>query len=140
MFLYIVCYIRLYITSNLYFPIKEQRARPSVHPPAKMEIPTLSHLSEFSFRPVFQKSSNRIFSKNKSRYFVSFLKKVQLHRLSYLTLSVIFSFSLHLLWALMSKTKGTNFLRLMPFGLLTILFSQNWNLPVLLNHHYNNES
>ena len=27
------------------------------------------------------------------------------------------------------KTKGTNFLRLMPFGLLTILFSQNWKLP-----------
>ena len=57
------------------FAFPAQRAPPSVHPPDKMEIPTLSHLSEFSFRPVFQKSSNRIFSKNKSRHFVTFLGK-----------------------------------------------------------------
>ena len=74
------------------FAFPEQRAPPSVHPPDKMEIPTLSHLSEFSFRPVFQKSSNRIFSKKKIRHFVTFLEKVQSHQLSYVTLSVIFSF------------------------------------------------
>ena len=74
------------------FAFPAQRAPPSVHPPDKMEIPTLSHLSEFSFRPVFQKSSNRIFSKKKIRHFVTFLEKVQSHQLSYVTLSVIFSF------------------------------------------------